>query len=144
MLFEVKDVDKRFYEDHLADFLPLKMVDIHTHTWLDRFVRPEVRQSRGAAWPSLVARDDSIEDLLETYKLMFPRQQVTPQIFGLPSTSVILDQTNEYVTDVAQQYHLPSLIVSIPEWSGQEIERRVLDGGFLGLKPYLAFAPSHL
>ena len=34
MLFQVKNVDKTFYNTHLAGFLPPKMIDIHTHVWL--------------------------------------------------------------------------------------------------------------
>ena len=32
-LFTVTDVDKRVYEEQLKDFLPDKMIDIHTHIW---------------------------------------------------------------------------------------------------------------
>lgn len=30
-LFEVKENDKRIYEEELAAFLPPRMIDIHTH-----------------------------------------------------------------------------------------------------------------
>jgi len=144
MLFEVKDVDKAFYEDHLAGFLPPKIVDIHTHVYLKTHYRPEEEKSRGAKWPSRVAEDDSIEDLMETYRLMFPRQQVTPLIFTSPRTSIIFEEANSYISEVAKKHHLPSLIVSTPDWSGEELASLVGEGGFLGLKPYLSFAPSHL
>ncbi|NLE44978.1 MAG: amidohydrolase family protein [Chloroflexi bacterium] len=144
MLFEVKAIDHEFYDDHLASFLPEKMVDVHTHVWLKSFLRDDDEHNRGAKWPSRVAEDNSIEDLLETYRLMFPRQRVTPLVFGYPASNVILDQTNDYVTRVAAEHRLPSLILNDPSWSAEELERRVRAGGFLGLKPYLCFAPSHL
>ncbi len=37
MLLEVKEVDRRFYQERLADFLPAKLMDIHTHIWLKSF-----------------------------------------------------------------------------------------------------------
>ena len=46
-LFEVKDYDKKVYEEELKDFLPDKILDVHTHVWLDavfckyRAVRPQ-------------------------------------------------------------------------------------------------------
>ena len=84
-LFEVKDIDKRIYETELRDFLPEKMIDIHTHVWL-RSLRPPKELKPGevkrtVTWPDLVARDNSIEDLQETYRLMFPGKAVTPMIF---------------------------------------------------------------
>ena len=83
-LFTVTDYDKKVYEEELRDFLPDRMIDIHTHIWLES-LRPkkvlpgEVR--RTVTWPDLVARDNSIEDLMETYRLMFPGKDVTPLIF---------------------------------------------------------------
>jgi len=34
-LFEVTENDKRIYEEELRDFLPDKILDVHTHVWLD-------------------------------------------------------------------------------------------------------------
>ena len=34
-LFEVTEYDRKIYEEELKDFLPEKMLDIHTHVWLD-------------------------------------------------------------------------------------------------------------
>jgi len=48
------------------------------------------------------------------------------------------------VSQAARQHSVPSLLVSTPEWSAQELERRVSEGAFLGLKPYLSFAPAHI
>jgi hypothetical protein len=38
MLFDIKEVDKKFYCERLRDFLPEKIIDIHTHVWLDSMV----------------------------------------------------------------------------------------------------------
>ena len=38
---------------------------------------------RAVTWPQRVALDNSIEDLQETYRLMFPDKSVLPLIFGL-------------------------------------------------------------
>ncbi len=144
MLFEMKDVDREFYRQHLAGFLPARMIDIHTHVWLKDFFQHEDPLTRGAKWPGLVAEDNPIEDLFETYELMFPEQRVTPLVFGSPRRGVDMDQTNGYISQVAQQHDLPSLLVSTPDWTAEEVSQRVRDGVFLGLKPYLNFAPAHI
>ena len=75
-LFEVTPYDRRIYEEELKDLLPQKILDVHTHVWLDKYLdhKPlapgEVK--RTVTWPSLVALDNSIEDLQETYRLMLP------------------------------------------------------------------------
>jgi hypothetical protein len=144
MPLEVRTIDAQFYDQHLADFLPAKIIDIHTHIWLKGFVTAPADDTRTAAWPRLVAQENSIKDLRRTYELIFPRQIVTPLVFGFPSRDIDLDQVNAYASQVAQAGNLPGLLVSRPEWSAEELEQQVSDGGFLGLKPYLSFAPEHL
>ena len=73
MLFENNQLDKRVYREELKDYLPKKMIDIHTHLWRksDVGVIP-VTPNAPVRWPSLVADENTIEDLQETYKIMFP------------------------------------------------------------------------
>ncbi len=144
MLFEVKEVDRQFYQEHLAGFLPFKMIDIHSHIWLKAFRVEAPAETRGQTWPQRVAEDNSIEDLLETYHLLLPQQEVTPMVFGWPERDADLEQTNAYTSAMARQKSLPSLLITNPEWTATELERRVQDGGFLGLKPYLNWAPLHI
>ena len=146
-LFEVKELDRKIYEEELRDFLPEKMIDIHTHVWLKSLRPPkklkpgEVR--RTVTWPDLVAADNSIEDLQETYRLMFPGKDVTPLIFTSTEreTAVVL---NDYIASCARRTGYPALYYSMPEQSGEELEREIRRGGFLGLKSYLALAPAYL
>jgi predicted TIM-barrel fold metal-dependent hydrolase len=142
MPFEIRDVDRAFYAEHLAGWLLPRIIDVHAHVWLKTWVGSET--PRGAQWPALVARDNSIEDLLRTYELMLPGQQVTPLIFGYPQRGADLEQANAYVSQVARRHAAPGLLLSSPEETAEELERRVGEGGFLGLKPYLEFAPAHI
>lgn len=143
MHFELSAVDRRIYQTQLQDFLPQRMLDCHTHIWRRSFVEA-TPEARGAKWPSRVADENPIEDLSETYALLFPGKQVTPLIFSSPSRQLHLDQGNGYISQVAREHGLPALLVSTPEWSGAEIEERVQAGSFLGLKPYLNFAPLEI
>ena len=149
-LFTVTDVDKRVYEEQLKDFLPDKMIDIHTHIWRlsDHKLNPDaVKKRRAVKWPALVAADNSVEDLIETYRLMFPGKDVTPLLFaGGTDDSENLDYVkirNNYVQESAQRTGFPSLYFSSPKQSAEEIEKEVTQGGFLGLKSYLTFSESY-
>lgn len=146
-LFEIKDIDRRIYEEELRDFLPEKIIDIHTHIWLKRLRQPEALKDgevkRTVTWPSLVAAENSIENLEETYRLLFPKKQVTPMIFASTERSSA-PALNAYVSDCAGRTGYPSLYYSVPEETGEELEQRVREGGFLGIKSYLSFAPAYL
>lgn len=150
-LFAVKDVDRRFYEKHIAGWLPAELVDIHTHIyqkWL-RQLKARIRARSGkpvmVSWPSRVTDQNPVEHLLETYRLLFPGKKVVPLVFGSPVADArALERVNNYVMRAAGKYRLPSLLFSHPGWSGQELAQKIRAGRFVGVKGYLSLAPKYL
>jgi len=144
MTVQIKEIDRRFYEERLKEYLPDKIIDFHTHIWLREFRKNIKAKNRGQNWPRLVADQNSINELNLTYKLMFPQKQVIPLAFGWPGREVDLDVTNGYVSAISAEKNIPGLIVSTPDWGEVELEEKVLAGKFLGLKPYLSWAPENI
>jgi len=143
MLFDIKDVDKKFYNERLRDFLPEKIIDIHTHVWLDRMVTHTTNElAKVVSWPSKIAKDNSIEDLLETYELLFPDKSVSPMTFSNVIDKNSMDKMNAYVAQCAETYNLPSLAFTQPDWDAEKFETIVTQGGFLGAKVYLTFSAN--
>lgn len=138
-LFEFLPVDQQFYSQRLHDFLPARLIDVHTHVWLDRFRSKEKDENvRAVTWPHRVALDNSIEDLLESYRLLFPGKQVMPLIFGMAlAPGDDIDAGNDYVSFTAQRNQLPALIFADPKWNALDFEERIIAGHFLGAKVYL-------
>jgi predicted TIM-barrel fold metal-dependent hydrolase len=145
-LFEVKPIDREFYTQRLQNFLPTCLIDIHTHVWLDQFKSKQTEeQLRAVTWPHRVALDNSVEDLMETYRLMFPDEQITPLIFGNAlSFEDDIHGGNGYVGECARKHHVPALIFADPRWSEVELEERIISGKFLGAKVYLTRSAPHL
>ncbi len=142
-LIEITENDRRFYAENIESFLPDKIIDIHTHLWRQQdFPRLRPTPANSVSWPALVAADNPIEDLQETYRLMLPGKTVTPLIFANVPADGNLDAQNRYIQNSASQYNLPSLIFSDPAWSAEELEKRIISGGFIGAKSYLSLAPS--
>lgn len=143
-LFEVTDYDRHIYETELRDFLPDKILDVHTHVWLDRLVDKEEkadRPKREVTWPSLVALDNSIEDLQETYRLMFPGKDVKALMF---TSKGGWDANNAYVSESSKKSGFPALYYSRPEQTADEVEKKIREGGFLGIKSYLSLSPTYI
>ncbi len=149
-LFNVTEYDKQVYEEQLKDFLPSKIIDIHTHIWLKKDAAKIEKKAgevkRTVTWPSMVAEDNSIEDLQETYRLMFPDKEVSALVFagGAVGNEPGLPVINSYVSQSAKKSGFPALYYSHPTQSGEQIEQAVVQGGFLGLKSYLDLAPKYL
>ncbi|HUW30374.1 MAG TPA: amidohydrolase family protein [Planctomycetota bacterium] len=145
-LIEIKDVDREFYARHLRDFLPHRIIDVHAHVWQGD--RPSVSDPATAArvvsWPSRVAAANPIEDLSETYRLMLPDKLVTPLIFASPTLGSEVDGQNAYIEQCRHRCSVPTLMLSLPEWPADVLESKIAAGGFIGIKPYLSFAPAYL
>ena len=144
-LFEVTANDRKIYEEELKDFLPDKIFDVHCHINLEKHKPVEVlkpgEKKRTVTWPSLVAKQNSIEDLQETYELFFPGKDCKALMFSNCGPG---DDVNEYVSESSKKSGFPALYYSHPNQSAEEIERRIREGGFLGLKSYLDLAPKYL
>ncbi len=144
-LLEIKEVDRNVYEQELKDFLPDKIIDIHTHVYAkkNRIAVPS-QNKRTVVWPSLVADENTGEQIQEMYRLMFPGKEVTPMIFSSIRRGQDFALNNNYVAEISRKYHFPALYYSRPEETEEELEQQVREGGFLGLKSYLALAPEYL
>lgn len=143
-LFEVTDYDKKIWEEELRDFLPDKIFDIHTHVYKKEFFEPELVGDikRTVSWPNTVASENPIEDLKETYDLMFPGKDVQALMFVSGKSG--FDKNNAYLSEAAGKSGWPALYYSLPNQSADEIEQKIREGGFLGVKSYLARAASYL
>lgn len=144
-LVDITQVDEEFYASRVRDFLPDRLIDVHTHVWTAEHIGAGlVRDARLAGWPARIARVCPVEDLLETYRLMLPGKFVTPLVFGNPLLATPVDDLNAYVSAAAAEHNLPALLLARPEWSADELERKVLAGGFRGMKVYLTYVPSDI
>ncbi len=147
-LFHLTEYDREVYETQIRDFLPQKMIDIHTHVWVEDPSFPRASDpdeaKRTVTWPSLVAKDDSVKDLIESYHLIFPGKEVVPLMFSTGGNRERLQRNNAYMSLCARATGFPALYYSHPEESAEEIEKAIIAGGFLGLKSYLDLAPAYL
>ncbi len=144
-LFNVTDNDRKIYETEIRDFLPDKVIDIHTHVWKGTTEIRSAEESRAVVWPSLVAADNPIEDITEAYKLFFPGKEVTPLIFASKIEDVkTCRERNEYISQAVRQSGYPALYYIHPEQSAYEVEREIYRNGFLGIKGYLNLSPSYI
>jgi len=83
-LFDVTEVDRKTYAETIRDFLPEKIIDVHTHVWkAEHTAHGDDAFTRVVSWPMKVAKDDPVEDLVEGYRLLFPGKSVTPLMFSL-------------------------------------------------------------
>lgn len=144
-LLDVKPYDREYYETYLKPFLPKRFIDCHTHVWLEEFHSKGGLRGGSQNWPRIVAKDNSVEDLIETNRLLFPENEVVSVLYGDPMVTVDRARNNAYVAEKSHQYNFPALYLSHPSQSVEELEQEVLaDPAFRGIKVYLQFAPAYI
>lgn len=141
MLFEIKEIDRQYYEDRLRGFLPDVLIDIHAHVWPGALNVP-AEAGRFPTWPNKVASSNSIEDLHESYRLLFPGKKVLAAAFTHPDYD--LPSGNAYIARCAEDGKLFGLLMSRPEWSREVFERQLCGRPYCGAKVYLNFAPEYI
>jgi predicted TIM-barrel fold metal-dependent hydrolase len=144
-LFEVKEVDRAVYRESLADFLPARIIDAHTHVWRDQHTHHDASAfKRVVSWPALVAKDNTVEDLVEGYRLLFPGKTVTPLMFSSIYEGDDIHAMNAYVSECAASRGFPALIYAHPTWAPKDLEKWIRKGRFMGAKVYLNLAPAYI
>lgn len=144
-LLQVNSYDTWYYETYLKPILPRRIIDCHAHLWLESFHAKSGMREGSQLWPRMVAKDNSIEDLNETNRLLFPDSQVISVLYGDPMLTVDRDKNNAYVAEKAKENGFPALYLSHPSQSVEELEEAVLSNPvFKGLKVYLQFAPTYI
>ena len=76
--------DLEFYETRIRDWIPDHIIDAHNHAHLKKFYMGDHlwKQNRGALWPLLAAEENSVENIEESYRNLFPDKKVTPLMVG--------------------------------------------------------------
>ena len=145
-LLSVQPYDRQFYEEHLKDFLPQTFIDCHTHIWLDADNHfGEELAGRSCSWPNMVAKDNPVEDLNETNRLLFPDKRVISVLYGQPMATIDRKKNNAYVARSAEAIGFAALYLTHPTQPAEVVEREVLAHPcFKGLKVYLQFAPAYI
>lgn len=136
--YEMNKYDKWVYEEQLKDFLPEKMIDIHNHVG-----KAELKKNTGRiTWVSQIMEGCEIEDLLQTYKDMFPGKTVKPAIMAFPSRDH--EKGNAYIEESAKKYDLSSFYCTAYNTPVEDIEDALTNRGFCGIKPYLSNSPLYI
>lgn len=138
---QLTEYDYQVYEKELENFLPNKFIDLHAHIWKNSF-KPYGKANGGATWIDLVADEITAEQLLDTYSNLFPKNEVTPLVFGGIKHNI--KECNEYVFESSQKFGFSALLRTDYAMSGEEIKCNVKKYGFIGIKPYITNCPPYI
>ncbi|MFI4913093.1 MAG: amidohydrolase family protein [Sedimentisphaeraceae bacterium JB056] len=125
------ETDKYIYERDIAPFLPSKIIDIHTHIDIARFM-PDRGDSQFG--------DVTVDVVKQWWKMLLPDALVTGNIMGFPRERCDIQGQNEYLANnIGNEGNVFSLLVS-PDVSIDKLEADIVNYKPFALKPYLCFS----
>jgi len=137
-----RERDLTVYHEELADFLPERVFDVHCHVYrLEDKSREPTSRERDESFGA-TERAFTAEDLRECHSMLFPGKQVESLVFGMPSAFASIPHQNGYVARLVRRGGVAGLALLDPAADAEELRRLVVEGGFLGLKPYHRLVPK--
>jgi len=137
-----ESVDQPIYRAEIEPALPTTIFDFHTHAWRRTdFAEPPTEATRQSASLVFVTDHFPSSELKRSLALLFPRKAVEHLAFGFPFAEMNVDRNNDHIAEAiaAADPAVSGLMLVRPEHSAEQVRRRAVEGGFLGIKPYWAF-----
>ena len=131
------DVDRRFWHENLADWLPRRIFDAHVHLNLPAHrVRPMTGQMRRQYWVNEVAEPMDAATAERCDTIVLPGREVAHLAFGWPTLAFDVDAQNQYVRAECVKRAWPCLSILDPRWPAERVAGEMEVPGVIGLKPY--------
>ena len=134
--FQMTKRDKEFYGKYLKGRLPNKIFDIHVHLNTEEHIRSVPASRWKSDWALEAGHLLPIEDAFLCAKELYPDTEYKIAGFPWPIREADLKANNSYLADNKARFHLSPFMCVMPAWDSEEIEGSLIEGGFIGFKPY--------
>lgn len=130
-------VDLPIFQREFAEWLPDRIFDVHTHSWLPAHTLKPIAEER----VGLVFEAESVSwaELREAYSLLFPGKSVEFLAFGMPLTVVDREANNSYIASQTDQNESFGLYIPALDENSDTLATKLRQGKFVGFKPYLSY-----
>ena len=128
--------DNAFYLDHIRSRLPAAIFDVHVHLNLPEHVAA-VPESRWLSdWALEAGHLLPCEDAYACANELFPDVEYSIAGFPWPIKEADMVQNNAYLAELRRRGQVTPFMIVRPEWSPEQIEKDLVEGEFVGFKPY--------
>lgn len=134
--FHKTNIDQRFYEEHIRERLPQRIVDAHVHMNLEKHVKNVSPERIAMDWALECGLQMDYEASRTYYHALFPDREVELVAFPFPLAEVDIPGNNRYLAGLAREKGICGLMSVRPEWSSEYCEETLLGNPFAGFKPY--------
>jgi len=134
--FEYTDFDQEFYRVHIAPRLPPSVFDMHVHINLPEHVEMVPEERLLSDWALECGHILPYPDAYACAKELYPDIQYVIAGMPWPIREADLKGNNSYLARLRRDGKLVAFMGIRPEWNAEEVEQMLIEGNFLGFKPY--------
>ena len=134
--FTKTEVDKRFYLACIKERIPARIFDVHVHINLKEHVANVTRERIMTDWALECGIVLPCEDAYACVAELYPDIEYRIAGFPWPIREADLKANNEYLAQKKREGKLTPFMCTRVEWDNDYTEKVLLDGGFIGFKPY--------
>jgi predicted TIM-barrel fold metal-dependent hydrolase len=134
--FTRNENDENFYGQHIAPRLPSRLFDAHVHLNLPAHIEnvPEERWKND--WALECGHLLPVEHAYACAAELFPGVDYFITGFPLPAQEADIRGNNRYLAEQHAKGAVVAFMSVRPEWTDEDVEEQLLQGGFVGFKPY--------
>jgi hypothetical protein len=133
------DHDRAFWEEHLADWVPPRVIDAHVHISHPRYqIETLSEELKRSYWVMELSDPQEAETAARCYRLLYPDREVSCLCFPSPSLGTEVEGANLDTSREAQARGWHSLVVTRPTWVAEQVAWWLDQPSVLGVKPYYA------
>lgn len=142
--FAVTDLDRAFYRHNLKSRLPKKILDAHVHMTLSEHMASVPESRIVSDWALQSGSEMSFEDTRNFTGALFPDIDYSYTAFPFPVKEADTAGNNRYIASLIKAKKLSyGLLATRPEMKAEDIEKEIISGGFIGLKPYPDYVSAY-
>jgi len=130
------EVDRIFYSEYLEERMPSKIFDAHVHINLKSHVEGVTPERIKTDWALECGIVLPCEDAYACAEELYPGVEYKIAGMPWPIKEADLKANNEYLAQKKSEGKLTPFMSLAPDWDIEETEEVLVNGGFIGFKPY--------
>ena len=138
-VWQYTDVDRRFWKEHLEEWMPEEIFDAHSHVNEPRFHTEDVTdEMRRQYWVNEVNEPIGAADTARCDKIVYPGRKLSKIVFGSPTLEYDIEGSNRALQEECANRGWYRLAVTRPQWTVEQVAAELDQPGVLGVKVYYA------
>ena len=145
-VFDYTDVDRAFWNEHLEDWMPRRIIDAHTHVTDPAYLKkPPTEDMQRQYWVNEVCEPQDAKSASRCDVITFPNREVVRVAFAHPSLAYDVEAANEQLRTECVNRGWHNLAVLLPQWDADRVAAEFRKPGVIGFKPYyslISYSPT--